>query len=162
MHGIDLGALEATAAGGVTDGEWSDRAWRPRCSLMTPWRGCGRRSRSPVNGGMVLVGRRHLRSNNSWMHNLEVLVKGKPRCTLHINPSDAIRLALVDRQSLPEAAASRTGAVVLQVEVTDAIMPGVVSLPHGWGHDVLLGTIKQVASAHPGTNSNILGPPTSC
>jgi anaerobic selenocysteine-containing dehydrogenase len=107
----------------------------------------------PVNGGVVLVGRRQLRSNNSWMHNLDVLVKGKPRCTLHVHPVDAERLELVDGESAQLR--SRTGAVVAQVEITDAIMPGVVSLPHGWGHDVP-GTVQQVASAHPGTNSNIL------
>jgi anaerobic selenocysteine-containing dehydrogenase len=106
-----------------------------------------------VNGGMVLVGRRQLRSNNSWMHNLDVLVKGKPRCTLHVHPRDAERLELVDGE--PAELRSRTGAVVAQVEVTDAIMPGVISLPHGWGHDVP-GTVQRVAGAHPGTNSNVL------
>jgi anaerobic selenocysteine-containing dehydrogenase len=87
------------------------------------------------------------------MHNLDVLVKGKPRCTLHVHPQDAERLELVDGE--PAELRSRTGAVVAQVEVTDAIMPGVVSLPHGWGHDVP-GTVQQVASAHAGANSNIL------
>ena len=108
---------------------------------------------APINGGMVLIGRRQLRSNNSWMHNLPVLVKGKDRCTLHIHPQDAERLELIDGE--PAELRSRTGSVVAQVEVTDAIMPGVVSLPHGWGHDVP-GTVQRVASAHAGTNSNIL------
>lgn len=104
-------------------------------------------------GGLVLVGRRQLRSNNSWMHNLPVLVKGKPRCTLHVHPDDAARFELGDGELA--SVRSRTGAVVVAVEITDAIMRGVVSLPHGWGHDVA-GTVQRVASEHGGTNSNVL------
>jgi anaerobic selenocysteine-containing dehydrogenase len=102
---------------------------------------------------MTLVGRRDLRSNNSWMHNLEVLVKGKPRCTLHVHPADAARLGLAN--GAWARVASRTGAVVVPVEITDAIMPGVVSIPHGWGHDEP-GTALRVAAAHAGVNSNVL------
>jgi anaerobic selenocysteine-containing dehydrogenase len=103
--------------------------------------------------GLVLIGRRQLRSNNSWMHNLPVLVKGKPRCTLHVHPDDAGRLELVDGEDA--TVRSRTGELVALVEVTDAVMPGVVSLPHGWGHDVP-GTSQQVASEQLGPNSNLL------
>jgi anaerobic selenocysteine-containing dehydrogenase len=102
---------------------------------------------------LVLVGRRHLRSNNSWMHNVEVLVKGKPRCTLHVHPDDAAALGLRDGGSA--TVTSRVGAVVAPVEVTDAIRPGVVSLPHGWGHDVP-GTRLHVAAERAGVNSNVL------
>jgi anaerobic selenocysteine-containing dehydrogenase len=103
--------------------------------------------------GLVLVGRRDLRSNNSWMHNLDVLVKGKPRCTLHIHPDDAQPRALAHGD--PARVESATGTVVVPVEVTDAVMPGVVSLPHGWGHDVE-GVELAVAAAHAGVNSNVL------
>ncbi len=103
--------------------------------------------------GLVLVGRRDLRSNNSWMHNIEVLVKGKPRCTLHVHPDDAAHLGLADGR--PASITSRVGSVTAPVEVTDSIRPGVVSLPHGWGHDVA-GTSLRVASEHAGVNSNIL------
>jgi anaerobic selenocysteine-containing dehydrogenase len=103
--------------------------------------------------GLVLVGRRHLRSNNSWMHNVEVLVKGTPRCTLHVHPDDAADLGLVDGGAA--TITSRVGAVTAPVEVTDLIRPGVVSLPHGWGHDVV-GTRLRVAAEHAGVNSNIL------
>ena len=106
-----------------------------------------------VNGGMVLIGRRQLRSNNSWMHNLPLLVKGKPRCTAHLHPDDAARFGLEDGG--PVRVTSRAGAVQVPVEVTDAIMPGVVSIPHGWGHDAD-GTRMAVASAHAGVNSNVL------
>jgi len=105
------------------------------------------------NGGMVLVGRRQLRSNNSWMHNLPALVKGKDRCTLHVHPDDAERLGLEDGgQALVSSAAGRIEA---PVELTDAIMPGVVSIPHGWGHDAP-GVRMRVASSHAGVNSNVL------
>jgi anaerobic selenocysteine-containing dehydrogenase len=102
---------------------------------------------------MLLVGRRDLRSNNSWMHNVEVLVKGKPRCTLHVNPVDATRLGLADGAAADVS--SRAGKVTVPVEVTDAIRPGVVSIPHGWGHD-MPGAELSVARRYAGVNSNIL------
>jgi anaerobic selenocysteine-containing dehydrogenase len=150
-HGVDLGPLQPrlpdalrTASGRIelAPEPVVDDVERLRASLET------RR-----NGHLVLVGRRHLRSNNSWMHNLDVLVKGKPRCTLHVHPDDAARCKLTDGE--PAELRSRTGSLVAPVEVTDAIMPGVVSLPHGWGHDVT-GTVQQVASAHAGANSNLV------
>ena len=103
--------------------------------------------------GLLLVGRRHLRSNNSWMHNVAVLVKGKPRCTLQIHPDDADARGLKDGTSAEVR--SRTGSLVAPVEVTDAVMPGVVSLPHGWGHDAD-GARLSVAAEHAGVNSNLL------
>ncbi len=102
---------------------------------------------------LVLVGRRDLRSNNSWMHNIEVLVKGKPRCTLHVHPDDAAKLGLAHGR--PASITSRVGTLTAPVEVTDSIRPGVVSLPHGWGHD-MEGTTLRVAAEHAGVNSNIL------
>jgi anaerobic selenocysteine-containing dehydrogenase len=108
-----------------------------------------------ANGHMVLIGRRQLRSNNSWMHNLPALVKGKDRCTLQIHPDDAERLGLADGG--PARVSSASGELVAPVEVTDDIMPGVVSIPHGWGHDAE-GVRMSVASHHPGVNSNLLAP----
>jgi anaerobic selenocysteine-containing dehydrogenase len=102
---------------------------------------------------MLLIGRRDLRSNNSWMHNLHVLVKGKNRCTLHIHPEDATRLGLVDGEIA--SVASRVGSIEIPIEVIDTIMPGVVSIPHGWGHNAP-GTRMQTASEHAGVNTNIL------
>jgi anaerobic selenocysteine-containing dehydrogenase len=106
-----------------------------------------------LNGGMVLIGRRQLRSNNSWMHNLPALVKGKDRCTLHVHPNDAARLGLADGSQAQIS--SVTGRIEVPVEVTDAIMPGVVSIPHGWGHSAP-GMRMSVASDHAGVNSNVL------
>jgi anaerobic selenocysteine-containing dehydrogenase len=111
-----------------------------------------------ANGGIVLVGRRQLRSNNSWMHNLPALVKGKQRCTLQVHPDDAQRLGLDDGGHA--LVSSATGSLEAPVEVTDAIMPGVVSIPHGWGHDAP-GTRMGVASAHAGVNSNVLADETA-
>ena len=107
--------------------------------------------------GLVLVGRRDLRSNNSWMHNLEVLVKGRDRCLLQMHPSDAQRVGVAtgDSARVSSRVGSSVASLVAPVEVTDAIRPGVVSLPHGWGHDVE-GTRLQVAGKRAGVNSNVL------
>jgi anaerobic selenocysteine-containing dehydrogenase len=104
-------------------------------------------------GGLLLVGRRDLRSNNSWMHNLEPMVKGRNRCTLHVHPSDAEALGLAPGGSARVTSAA--GEVEIEVEVTEAIRPGVVSIPHGWGHDQP-DTRTTTATAHAGVNSNIL------
>ena len=102
---------------------------------------------------MLLVGRRDLRSNNSWMHNLQPMVKGRNRCTLHLHPADAQRHAL-SSGSLARVS-SAAGSVDIEVEVTDAIREGVVSIPHGWGHDQP-GTRILTAAAHAGVNTNVL------
>ena len=103
--------------------------------------------------GVVLIGRRHVRSNNSWCHNIESLVKGPDRCTLMMNEADALRFGLCS--GAKAQVSSRVGSVTAVVEVTDELMPGVVSLPHGWGHDVE-GVRMRVAQNHAGVNSNIL------
>jgi anaerobic selenocysteine-containing dehydrogenase len=150
-HGIDLGALKPrlpemlrTPSGRIELAPEAIVADVPRLREAL--------SRSP-NGQMVLVGRRQLRSNNSWMHNIPRLVSGPPRCTAHVHPDDASRLGLDD--GALARVSSRAGAVEVPVEVTDAIMPGVISIPHGWGHD-LDGVQLSVAGAHAGVNSNIL------
>ncbi|MFH9040798.1 molybdopterin oxidoreductase family protein [Streptomyces sp. NPDC017966] len=103
--------------------------------------------------GLVLVGRRHLRSNNSWMHNVPALTGGSNRCTLHLHPEDAARLGVRDGQ--PVRIKGAGGEVTAPAEVTDGVRPGVVSLPHGWGHD-RPGTRMRHAAADPGANVNQL------
>ncbi|MEZ3182052.1 molybdopterin oxidoreductase family protein [Streptomyces pimonensis] len=103
--------------------------------------------------GLVLVGRRHLRSNNSWMHNVPALTGGSNRCTLHLHPKDAERLGVRDGQ--PVRIKGAGGEVTVPAEVTDGVRPGVVSLPHGWGHD-RPGTRMRHAAADPGANVNQL------
>jgi anaerobic selenocysteine-containing dehydrogenase len=150
-HGVDLGPLEPrvpevlrTADGRI------DLAPAPIAADVERLRaGLERRA----NGGFVLVGRRHLRSNNSWMHNIPLLVRGPARCTLHVHPGDAAALGLEDGGLA--AVRSAAGAIEAPVEVTDAVMPGVVSLPHGWGHDGA-GVRLAVAREHAGVNSNVL------
>ena len=102
---------------------------------------------------MLLVGRRDLRSNNSWMHNLPLLVRGRARCTLHVHPDDAQRLGLRDGDAATVSA--RAGEIEVPVEVTEDVMRGVVSIPHGWGHGIG-GTRMDVAESHAGVNSNVL------
>jgi anaerobic selenocysteine-containing dehydrogenase len=150
-HGIDLGPLQPrlpellrTASGKV------ELAPEPLVEDVARLRESLDRRR---NGGMVLVGRRDLRSNNSWMHNLDILVKGKTRCTMHVHPDDAGRLGLVD--GADARVASSAGSIEVPVEVTDSVMPGVVSIPHGWGHDID-GVQLGVAEGWAGVNSNVL------
>ena len=105
---------------------------------------------------LVLVSRRHLRSNNTWLHNVPALMKGKDRCTLLIHPDDAARCGVADGDVATVKSAS--GEIKVPVEVTDAIKPGVVSMPHGWGHGKP-GTRMAVANGSPGANTNVLSPP---
>ncbi len=104
--------------------------------------------------GLLLVGRRQVRNMNSWLHNAEVLAKGRERCTLMMAPPDAARLGVADGQKV--RIRSRSGEVIAPAEITDEMMPGVVSLPHGFGHRVE-GTRLGIASTRqPGANANQL------
>jgi anaerobic selenocysteine-containing dehydrogenase len=129
-HGIDLGPLEprlpevlATPSGKV---ELAPEALVADVERLQAALGAN------GDGGMVLIGRRHLRSNNSWMNHLPLLASGPDRCTAQLNPADADRLGVVDGATVRVAA--RTGSIELRAEVTDDVMPGVVSIPHGWEH----------------------------
>jgi anaerobic selenocysteine-containing dehydrogenase len=112
-----------------------------------------RQAMSDRADGLVLVGRRHLRSNNSWMHNVPALTGGTNRCTLHIHPDDAERLGVVD--GAPVRVKGAGGEVTAPAEITDGLRRGVVSLPHGWGHD-RPGTRLSHAATDPGVNVNQL------
>jgi len=112
-----------------------------------------RLSKRAADDGLRLIGRRHVRSNNSWMHNVPMLMKGKDRCTLMIHPGDADER---DIQSGDEVViTSRVGSVRVVAEVTDDVMQGVVSLPHGFGHHGR-GTRLRVAEQHAGVSLNDL------
>ncbi len=151
-HGIDLGPLEPrlpdllrTASGRVE--------LAPELIVGDVERLRARRAELARDDRMLLVGRRHLRSNNSWMHNVQALAKGRERCTLLVHPDDASRLGLEDggRARLR----SRVGELTAPVAVSDEMMPGVVSLPHGYGHDDPEAGLE-VARRHAGVNSNLL------
>jgi anaerobic selenocysteine-containing dehydrogenase len=153
-HGVDLGPLQPrlpdalrTATGMIE--------LAPTACVGDVERLRARLDRPTADGALVLVGRRDLRSNNSWMHNINVLVKGKPRCTVHVHPDDAQRLGVADGADV--RVCSDAGAIVLAAEVTDAVMPGVVSIPHGWGHDAD-GSQLATAARHAGANFNVVAP----
>jgi anaerobic selenocysteine-containing dehydrogenase len=103
------------------------------------------------NGHLLLIGRRQLRSNNSWMHNSERLLRGKPQCTILMHPTDAAQRHLTSGQKV--SVRSRVGSVVVPIEISEEMMPGVVSIPHGWGHD-RLGIQLEVAQQHAGGSIN--------
>jgi anaerobic selenocysteine-containing dehydrogenase len=150
-HGIDLGPLEPRIPELLrTESGKIELAPEPIVTDVERLRAAAARH---SNGDIVLIGRRQLRSNNSWMHNVPHLVRGKERCTVHVHPDDAERLDLEDGGLA--SVRSERGAVEVTVEVTDGIMPGVVSIPHGWGHDDPEARLE-VAAAHPGANSNLL------
>ena len=152
-HGVDLGPLEPRLPDALCTPDGTvDLAPQPIVDDLTRLEEALGHS-----NGMLLIGRRQLRSNNSWMHNIEVLVKGKERCTLLMNPNDADRIGIDDGGEAEVV--SRTGKVVVPVQVSDSMMSGVVSLPHGWGHD-LEGVALSVASARPGVNFNALSDET--
>lgn len=147
-HGIDLGAMRPripevlrTPSGRI------ELAPEPIVADVARLREALSRSA----GGFLLIGRRHLRSNNSWMHNLPALSGGTNRCTLQIHPDDAADLGLTDVAVIKGPG----GELLAPIEVTDVMRRGVVSLPHGWGHN-RGGTGQRLASSHPGVNVNQL------
>jgi anaerobic selenocysteine-containing dehydrogenase len=148
-HGLDLGALERRLPERLRT-EHKRIALAPKIFLDDVAR-LRARIVAPRADELVLIGRRHLRSNNSWLHNSTRLVKGKPRCTLLIHPSDAAVRGIADGDTVELA--STTGRIQVPAEVSDEIMAGVVSLPHGWGHD-RSGTRLGVANATPGASVN--------
>ncbi|MDO3649561.1 molybdopterin oxidoreductase family protein [Nocardia mangyaensis] len=105
---------------------------------------------------LQLIGRRHLRSNNSWLHNIPSMVKGRDRCTVLMHPDDAAARGLTDGDRA--AVGSATGSILVPVEISDDIRPGVVAIPHGWGH-AEPGVGWTVAAAQPGVNVNLLHDP---
>lgn len=104
---------------------------------------------------LVLVSRRHLRSMNSWMHNVPTLVRGRERCTLQIHHDDARERGILDGDRV--VVASSAGAIEVPAELTADIRPGVVTMPHGWGH-AEEGARLSVARTRPGANTNVLSP----
>lgn len=151
-HGVDLGPMVERFPNRLKTESGRLELAPPR--LVEDWERVCARLETPVAADqLLLIGRRHVRSNNSWMHNIETLVKGRSRCTLLMNPKDATRLGLEDGKDCEIS--SRAGKLNVAIEATDSMMPGVVSLPHGWGHDVD-GIRMSVAEAHPGVPSNTL------
>ncbi|MBQ4831223.1 molybdopterin oxidoreductase family protein [Alteromonas sp. MMG017] len=152
-HGIDLGPLQSALPNAIFhenkkidldfDYFMPDIA-RVKAHFFEPMRN---------QNQMVLIGRRHIKTNNSWLHNSPRMVKGNNRCTLQLHPADADNYAVNEGDMVKVT--SRVGHVLVEAEIIDSIMPGVVSIPHGWGHNKK-GIKLGVASQYPGVNTNIL------
>jgi len=151
-HGVDLGPRRArTLAERAPKGTRIQLA--PEALVADLGRLVAAQGQTSADEELALIGRRQLRSNNSWLHNCERLMRGRDRCTARLHPEDAARLGL-EAGVLAELRTD-AGSVVVPVELSDEMMPGVVSLPHGFGHD-REGTRLRVASAKPGVSLNDL------
>jgi anaerobic selenocysteine-containing dehydrogenase len=149
-HGIDLGPLAPCLPERLCTA--SKRIELAPAPMLDDLRRLRARFAQPADGArLVLIGRRDLRSNNSWMHNSERLMRGRPRCVLLMHPEDGARLGVVHGQRA--RVTSRAGSVEVVAELSDALMPGVVSLPHGWGH-AREGVRLRTAQGHPGVSVN--------
>lgn len=149
-HGIDLGPLRESLPSRLCTPEQKIRLV-PEIFLRDLLRAQERLSEGFDTEAMVLIGRRHMRSNNSWLHNSHRLIKGKNRCTVFIHPDDAQRLQIED--AAPVRVATAVGMIELPAEVTTDIMPGVISVPHGFGHH-REGAQLMVAGRSPGVSVN--------
>ncbi|MDJ0848731.1 MAG: molybdopterin-dependent oxidoreductase [Myxococcota bacterium] len=151
-HGIDLGPL-APRLPAMLATESGALELAPELIVADVARLRARLAERAADDRMMLIGRRHLRSNNSWMGNVHALAKGRDRCTLLVSPLDADRIGVWDGGRA--RVRSRVGELEAPVVVSDEMMPGVVSLPHGFGHDAP-GARLSVARRHAGVNSNLL------
>ena len=150
-HGLDLGPLKTGAVERLCTKE--DRIELAPEFLLNDLQRLADKAMPTDEDELLLIGRRHIRSNNSWMHNYHRLVKGKPRWQLFMNPEDLAKRGLVDDAEV--TIKSRVGEVTTKVVSSDEMMPGVVSLPHGWGHN-LKGVKMQIATEQNGVNCNVL------
>lgn len=149
-HGVDLGPLKPNLAARLKTADGNVQA-APAVILADLVRFAAQPV--PVADELLLIGRRHVRSNNSWMHNYHRLVKGKPRHQLLMHPDDLARRRLSDGQRV--RVSSRIGMIEVEVQASLDMMPGVVSLPHGWGHG-RPGVQMAIASGQPGASANDL------
>ncbi|NVJ97531.1 MAG: molybdopterin-dependent oxidoreductase [Alphaproteobacteria bacterium] len=148
-HGIDLGPL--------VPGGFADRLSAPirldQEIMLADLKRLQAAANEMAEGELLLIGRRHVRSNNSWMHNSPRLVKGPPRWHLLMHPDDMAARGLDDGATVKIT--SRVGTVETVASASDEMMPGVISLPHGWGHQQK-GVKLAVASEQAGVNCNEL------
>ncbi|MDY7551472.1 molybdopterin oxidoreductase family protein [Pseudomonas veronii] len=149
-HGVDLGPLTPNLAARLKTANGRVQA-APAVILADLARFTAQPL--PPADELLLIGRRHVRSNNSWMHNYHRLVKGKPRHQLLMHPEDLARRQLSDGQRVKVS--SRIGMIEVEVAASLDMMPGVVSLPHGWGHG-RPGVQMTIASRQPGASANDL------
>lgn len=149
-HGLDLGPLKPNLAARLkTTSRTVEMAPEILLGDLRRFADCP----PPQADQLLLIGRRHVRSNNSWMHNYHRLVKGKPRHQLLMHPQDLASRGLVDGQRV--RVRSRVGSIEIEVAASDEVMAGVVSLPHGWGHR-RPGVQLSIASEQGGASANDL------
>jgi anaerobic selenocysteine-containing dehydrogenase len=149
-HGVDLGPLEPGAARRIFHADKRVHVDAP--PLLDALRALARDTAQPPPADeLLLIGRREIRTNNSWMHNVPAMVAGRERCTLLVHPDDALRAGVADGEvALLE---SRVHRGQVAVHVSDEMRPGVVSLPHGWGHTEAA-PWQRVAASRPGVSAN--------
>jgi anaerobic selenocysteine-containing dehydrogenase len=152
-HGVDYGALQPCLPDRLLTADGRLKLAPP--AFVADLARLETELAAPV-AGLVLIGRRQLRSNNSWMHNAPRLMRGPDRCTLMINPRDAQARGIAAGDTVEIRSA--VGAITVPAELTDALMPGVVSLPHGFGH-ARPGVGQTLAAQHPGASLNDLTDP---
>jgi anaerobic selenocysteine-containing dehydrogenase len=152
VHGIDLGPLGACLPGRLrTSDKHIELAPEVLVKDIERVKAKFDNASVPTNGDLLLIGRRQLRSNNSWMHNSQRLLRGKPQCTMLMHPTDAAHRHLASGQKV--RVRSRAGSVEVPIEISEEMMPGVVSIPHGWGHG-RPGIQLEVAQQHAGESIN--------
>jgi anaerobic selenocysteine-containing dehydrogenase len=147
--GVDLGELQS-----LLPGRLRSREQMIHCDTPEPMADLARVRADfagPADTSLRLIGRRHVRSNNSWMHNYRRLVKGKGRCTLLMHPQDMQQRGIADGSLV--SLGSRAGTVQVEVQASTDMMPNVVSLPHGYGHD-RQGVRLDIAARHAGVSCN--------
>jgi len=147
-HGLDLGPLEP-----ALQQRLKTKSGRIELCPRLLAEDVARLEAAPTSAGLVLINRRHTRDCNSWLHNVPKLVSGADRCTLLMHPADAATRNLDDGARV--TVRSRVGEVTVPVQLSDEVMPGVVSLPHGYGHG-REGVRLQVAAEHAGASVNDL------
>lgn len=157
-HGIDLGPLQTNLPDAVFHNDKKvDMSFDYFMSDLSRLDKHFFETEDKDDQSLQLIGRRHLKTNNSWLHNSKRMVKGTnnglSRCTAQIHPNDAMKFSIEDKQMM--SVKSRVGEISLPAEITDKIMPGVISIPHGWGHNKK-GMRWQVAEQHAGVSVNDL------
>jgi anaerobic selenocysteine-containing dehydrogenase len=152
-EGVDLGPLRPGLIDTLSRSKRRVKLLPPAMTQALPDLWAQIQAPAQASNSLKLIGRRDVRGNNSWMHNSERLVSGKARCVLWMHPQDAQARQLSHGQTV--RVQSRVGLVSAPLHVTDDIKPGVVSLPHGWGHD-RPGAHLRIAKDHAGVSINDL------
>ena len=156
-HGIDLGSMQPCLPGRLFTADKMIDLAPAECLADIPDMHRNLLADIPATTAgefdLLLIGRRDPRTNNSWLHNSYRMVKGKKRCLALVHPQDAQSRGIAEGDNV--TVRSRVGSINIPIALTEEMMPGVISIPHGWGHDVD-GVNLNIARVHAGVNTNIL------